>query len=302
MALLNIALSFLILTPAIVKGQDDLGLSNGYTTFEAGSLKGEIVRSSQTLASLNSTGNDFDFLPSDRLAQLAFNGAHHLGDITLRYRTSSGGAWTSVDSASARKPVTALNKTSQDVVAAADLAPTLPSGTPVKVIREWLQYDDDFAVRFNITNNGNGTVELGSLGLPVIINNIFTDRSAEDTAAKCALADPYIGLDAGYVRVSHLEGTGNALVITPIGAAKFEAWRFLKEPQGNFGYQSQTFEGNYEWQIHSLAYAQNEWNASTPWNEPTSKTLQAGETYSVGLRFSVAEKIQTIEDAVVKTG
>jgi hypothetical protein len=302
MALFNIALTFLFLTPAIVKGQDDLVLSNGYTTFETGSLRGEIVRSSQTLASLNSTGNDFDFLPSDRLAQLAFNGAHHLGDTTLRYRTSTGGAWTSIDSASARKPVTALNITSQDVVAAADLEPTLPEGAPVKVTREWLQYDDDFAVRFNITNNGNGTVELGSLGLPVSINNIFTDRSAEDTAAKCALADPYIGLHAGYVRVSHLAGTGNALVITPIGAAKFEAWRFLKEPQGNFGYQSQTFEGNYEWQIHSLAYAQNEWKDSTPWNEPTSKILQAGETYSVGLRFSVAEKIQTIEDAVVKTG
>ena len=302
MALFNIALSFLALTPALVKGQDDLGLSNGYTTFEAGSLKGEIVKTSQTLASLNSIGDEPDFLPSDRLAQLAFNGAHHLGDITFRYRTSSGNAWTSVDSASARKPIAALNGTSQDIIAAADLAPTLPSGIPVKVTREWLQYENDFAVRFNITNKGNESVELGSLGLPVSINNIFTGRSAEETQDKCALADPYIGLDAGYVRVSHLEGTGNALVITPIGATKLEAWRFLREPQGNFSYQSQTFEGNYEWQIHSLAYAQNEWNSSTPWNEPTSKTLQAGEIYAVGLRFSVAEKIQTIEDAVTKTG
>ncbi|KAF9701446.1 hypothetical protein EKO04_000512 [Ascochyta lentis] len=302
MALLNIALSFLILTPTFVQGQDDLGLSNGYTAFDVGSLKGEIVKGSQTLASLNSTENEFDFLPSDRLAQLAFNGAHHLGDITFRYRTSSSGAWTSVDSASARKPVTSLDHTSQDVVTAADLAPTLPSGLPIKVTREWLQYENDLAVRFNITNNGNGSVELGSLGLPVSINNIFTGRSAEETQAKCALADPYLGLDAGYVRVSHLEGTGNALVITPIAGTKFEAWRFIHEPQGNFSYQSQTFEGNYEWQVHSLAYAQNEWNSSTPWNEPTSKTLQSGEVYSVGLRFSVAENIQTIEDAVVKTG
>ena len=302
MRLFNIALSFLVLTPTLVTGQDDLGLSNGYITFDAGSLKGEIVKSSQTLASLNSTGNEFDFLPSDRLAQLAFNGAHHLGDITLRYRTSNGGAWTSVDSASAREPVMALNETSQDVVAAADLAPTLPSGLPIKVTREWLQYDGDFGVRFNITNNGNGSVELGSLGLPISINNIFTGRSAEETQEKCALADPYIGLDAGYVRVSHLEGTGNALVITPIGATKFESWRFLSEPQGDFSYQSQTFEGNYEWQIHSLAFAQNEWNSSSPWNEPTSKVLQAGEVYCIGLRFSVAEKIETIEDAVTKTG
>lgn len=302
MAVLSFALSLLVLSPSLVKGQDDLGLSNGYTTFDAGSLGGDIVKSSQTLASLNSTGNDFDFLPSDRLSQLAFNGAHHLGDITLRYRTSHGSPWTSVDSAAARKPVSALNGTSQDVVAAADLSPTLPEGLPLKVTREWLKYDNDFAVRFNITNNGNNSVELGSLGMPVTINNIFTGRTAEDTQAKCALADPYIGLDAGYVRVSHLEGTGNALVITPIGATKFEAWRFLREPQGKFAYQSQTYEGNYEWQIHSLAYAQNEWNNSVPWNEATSKTLQAGEIYSVGLRFSVAEKIQTIENAVVKTG
>jgi hypothetical protein len=244
MALFSVALSLLVLTPTFVKAQDDLGLSSGYTTFDAGSLKGDIVRSSQTLASLNSTGNQFDFLPSDRLAQLAFNGAHHLGDITFRYRTSTNGVWTNVDSASARKPVTALNSTDSDVIAAADLAPTLPGGTPVQIIREWLQYENDFAVRFNITNKGNGSVELGSLGLPVSINNIFTGRSAEETQAKCALADPYIGLDAGYVRVSHLEGTGNALVITPLAATKLEAWRFLHEPQGNFSYQSQTFEGN----------------------------------------------------------
>lgn len=297
---LNTALTFLALI-TLVQGQDDLGLSNGYTTFDVGSLKGEIVKSSQTLASLNSTGNEFDFLPSDRLAQLAFNGAHHLGDITLRYRSSNAEAWTSVDSASTRKPVLALNGTTQDVLAASDLAPTLPSELPLKITREWLQHEQDFAVRFNITNPGNGSVELGSLGMPVSINNIFTARTAEETQDKCALADPYIGLDAGYVRVSHLEGTGNALVITSMGSAKFEAWRFLREPQGSFSYQSQTFEGNYEWQIHSLAYAENEWNRSTPWNEPTSKVLQPGETYSVGLRFSVAENIQNIEDAVIKT-
>ncbi|KAJ8116710.1 hypothetical protein OPT61_g1924 [Boeremia exigua] len=298
----NIALSLLLFSHTLVKGQDALGLSSGYTKFETGSLKGDIVKSSQTLASLNSTGNEFDFLPSDRLAQLAFNGAHHLGDITLRYRTSNNGAWTSVDSATARKPVSVLNGTAQDVIASADLTPTLSNDLPFRVTREWLKYDNDLAVRFNITTNGNGSVELGSLGLPISINNIFTGRSAEETQAKCALADPYIGLNAGYVRVAHLEGTGNALVITPIGATQFEAWRFLREPQGSFYYQSQTYEGNYEWQVHSLAYAQNEWRSSVPWNEPTSKTLQAGEVYSVGLRFSVAEKIQTIEDAVVKTG
>jgi hypothetical protein len=54
--------------------------------------------------------------------------------------------------------------------------------------------------------------------------------------------------------------------------------------------------------VHSLAYSQNEWTFSQPWNPPTSKFLKPNETYTVGLKFSVAENIQKIEEAVVRTG
>lgn len=286
---------------ALVSGQDNLGVGNGYTTFQAGSLNGQLVKSSQTLASLK-TSSGFDFLPFDLLPRLAFNGAHHLGDVTFRYRTSSAGNWATVDSASSRKAVTPLSRVSAGVIVGADIGPTLGSGLPLKVTREWLTSGNGLALRINITNTGSSSIELGSLGLPVSINNIFTNRPAEDTQTKCSFADPYIGLNAGYVRISPLSGTGNALVVAPLGSTQFEAWRFLQEPAGNFGYQSQTFEGNYEWQIHTLAWAQNEWNSATPWNPPTSKILQAGEVYSVGLRFALADSIQTIEDAVVSTG
>lgn len=292
-------------TAATVRAQDNLGLSNGTTSFRVGNIQGQIVKASGTLASLNSTTADFDFLPYDFLPRLAANGMHHIGDVTLRYRSANAGAWTSVDSASARKPVVAGSSSSADVIAEADLTNTLPNGTPLKITREWLQVNGSVAsvaMRINITNSADADVELGSLGLPVSINNIFSGRTAEETQARCSLADPYIGLEAGYVRVSHLLGTGNALVVTPLGATRFEAWRFLREPQGEFGYQSQTFEGNYEWQVHSLAYAENEWDGSEPWNTPTSKTLKSGETYSVGLKFSVAESLQKIEDTVLKTG
>lgn len=294
-------LSLLSLLAAQVQGQDSLGLNNGSTSFTVGTLEGSINNSSQTLISLSSSPTKFDFLPSDFLPRLAFNGAHHLGDITLRYRSGESGPWTNVDSASARKPVTSL-EAGANTFAAADMGPTLPAGLPLKITREWLQDGVEFAMRFNITNTANASIELGSLGIPVSINNIFTGRSAENTQDRCSLADPYIGLDAGYVRVTHLKGTGNVLVVTPLGSTPFEAWRFLREPNGNFGYQSQTFEGNYEWQVHSLAYAQNEWTASEPWNTPTSKILNAGEQYTVGLKFSLADDVQHIEDAVVKAG
>ena len=60
-------------------------------------------------------------------------------------------------------------------------------------------------------------------------------------------------------------------------------------------YQSQTFEGLYEWQFHTLAYAENEWKNVTPWNAPTSATLQPGETRTYGLRFVLAPSIRDID-------
>ncbi|CAI6340712.1 unnamed protein product [Periconia digitata] len=299
------AISLLSACATLTTAQDNLGLGNGSIGFRFGNIQGEIVKASQTLASLNSTTSDFDFLPFDLLPRLAANGVHHIGDVTFRYRESSAAQWISVDSATSRKPVIPVNISALDVLSAADLKASLPADLPLKVTREWLQIKGSISslgLRFNITNTAGSEIELGSLGLPISINNIFTGRTAEKTQELCSLADPYIGLDAGYVRVSHLLGAGNALVITPLGATRFEAWRFLKEAQGNFGYQSQTFEGNYEWQIHSSAYAEKEWRGSEPWNTPTSKVLSVGETYSIGLQFSVAENLQGIEETVSQTG
>ncbi|TQN65499.1 hypothetical protein CSHISOI_09920 [Colletotrichum shisoi] len=281
-----------LLAPAVtlalassVNGQsnDNSGVGKGFISYEAGRTSGQIDRESQTLASLK-PGSGFDFLPSDFLSNLTINGAHHLGDVAFRFRVDGAGNWTNVDSASNRRsPVRALDGLAPGVIAGADLAPTLPGGLPLTVTREWLSEGDGLALRVNLTNNADATVELGSPGLPVVINNIFSTRSAEDIQAKCSLADPYIGLDAGYVRVSPVKGLGNALVISPLGASSpFEAWRLLGEPRGDFSYQSQTYEGNYEWVIHSQAWAEKD--------------------YSVGLRFSIAESVQTIEDAVVKSG
>ncbi|KAF1951144.1 hypothetical protein CC80DRAFT_539054 [Byssothecium circinans] len=302
LALRNVFLAALISLQRFVDAQDDLGVAQGYTNFNTNAFNGQLVKASQTIASLRSASSNFDFLPLDVISQLAANGMHHTGDITIRYRNAGTTTWTSIDSSTSRRAVTALTGLGSGVIAAADLAPTLGSNLPLKITREWITQGNDVALRFNITNTASNSVELGSLGLPLSINNIFSDRTAVDTQAKCSLADPYIGLQAGYVRVSPLKGTGNALVVVPFASTRFEAWRFLPERSGSFGYQGQTFEGNYEWQIHSLAWAQNEWRNAAPWNTPTSKTLKAGEVYSVGVKFVLANSIQTIEDAVTSSG
>ena len=96
-----------------------------------------------------------------------------------------------------------------------------------------------------------------------------------------------------------LLGTLPPLLVLPVGKSPLEGWRFLPENESQpLGYQSQTFEGLYEWQFHTLAYAENEWKNVTPWNAPTSATLQPGETRTYGLRFALAPSIPEIEDTL----
>ena len=91
--------------------------------------------------------------------------------------------------------------------------------------------------------------------------------------------------------------------MTPVGSSPLEGWRFLPESTvASPYYQSQTFEALYEWQFHTLAYAQNEWANVTPWNAPTSFVLQPNQTRTYGLQFRTAPSIQAIESTLQSFG
>ncbi|KAL2010653.1 hypothetical protein VTN00DRAFT_6460 [Thermoascus crustaceus] len=169
------------------------------------------------------------------------------------------------------------------------MEPTLPGNIPLNVTREWVDVSGDLGLRFTLENSGDEDIEIGSLGFPTECNSIFTNRSAVEIQEKCSLEDPYIGLDAGYLQITPVRGTGTALVITPLGDTPLEAYRNLPEvsyPGTEYG--SQTFEGFYEWQVLTKAWAENEWSDAQPWNPPSSRTLKPGESMTVGLRFSLS--------------
>lgn len=295
---------FLVLSTLLtgILGQDDtLGLGNGYLDLETANFTAQIVSDAQVLASLQASGETFDFLPFDLISERARDGQYHWGDITFRYRLNESTEWIDADSAQARQPVTTV---SSDALAASFMGPTLPSDVPLNITREWIDVSGDLGLQFTLSNSGQSVVEIGSLGFPAEFNSIFTDRTAEGIQEKCSLVDPYIGLDAGYLRVAPVSGEGSALVVTPLGDTPLEAYRNLLEDsyEGTF-YGSQTFEGFYEWQVLSQAWAENEWVGGEPWNPPSSRTLQPGDSMSFGLRFSVAEAgIRDIEETVKSTG
>lgn len=263
--------------------------------FKAGKLTLKLAESSQTATGLLPDGaGGFDFTPSDRLAMRSGDGFYHLGDITLRVRKGDSGEWMRYATAIARRPVNALPAAGQ-VLAAADLSSTLPDECPLRIVRQWGNEEGHLTLSFDLTNTTENPVQIGALGIPMIFNNIITRRSLEEAHEVCSFFDPYIGADAGYLQVTRLSGHGPALVVVPLADTPFEAYHLLKEPIR----PQQTFEGSFEWMVHSRAYAENEWQGVKQWNEPTLAILKPGETKRYGVKFLVTDEIRQIEKTLL---
>ncbi|HET9984392.1 MAG TPA: DUF5695 domain-containing protein [Longimicrobiales bacterium] len=276
-----------------------LGLEQGRASYATPELRLELVRASQTAAALRPRDSlAFDFTPGDWLERRAANGHYHLGDLNLRLRTAASGEWRNYSTAAARRPVTPL-PAAAPVLAAADLAPTLPADIPLRVRRSWEVRDGHLALRFELRNPGRTPVEVGALGIPMVFDNILTGRSLEQAHAVASFHDPYIGEDAGYVQVTRLSGQGPVLLVVPLGRTPLEAWRPLLDERTR---RNNTFEGFYEWMPRSLAYAEKEWREAQPWNRPTADTIAPGETRSYGVTFLVAPAIRGIEATLLAAG
>jgi hypothetical protein len=274
-----------------------LGLEQGLIDLDTPDFKLKLIKASQTIAALEPKGaNRFDFTPADMLEARSRDGFFHLGDLTLRVRTDESGPWQSYSTAAARKPVKALeiSGSAGGGLAAADLSPTLPKDCPIQVTRFWALDNGRLVLKFDLRNKTDKPVQIGALGIPVVFNNIITRRSLEQAHEVCSFSDPYIGLDAGYLQVTRLSGRGPALVVVPVEKTPFEAYKLLNEPMR----PNQTFEGSFEWLVHSNAYAENEWRNAQPWNTPTMITLAPGQTKTCGLKFLVADEIRNIENTL----
>ncbi|MCC8407435.1 DUF5695 domain-containing protein [Mucilaginibacter sp. UR6-1] len=278
------------------KRPSTLGIESGIDTYSTSAFNLKLVKASQTVAGLEPKSSaGFDYIPADRLKQRSSNGMYQLGDINIRLKTEGDTAWKSFSSASKRAPVKAL-AANDSVLSAADLAATLPADIPLKIERLWKQRNGQLILEFDITNTSNKAVEIGSLGMPMIFNNILQDKSLEKAHAECVFYDPYIGSGAGYLQVTRLSGQGPALLVVPDGDTPFEAYNPLLDDPTPRGID---FEGFYEWMVHSKAYADKEWKKAEPWNEPTAFTLKPGETRRYAVKFILADAIRNIEKTLI---
>ncbi len=271
----------------------------------------DLVRSAQVVAALKPKGAEgFDFAPADWLLRRSTNGYYQLGDIDLRLRSGNSGPWQDYSTAFQREPVKIL-PIHGDELASADLAPTLPANIPLNIVRTWRIDGKNLALHFKITNKSARPVTIGSLGIPMIFDNIITGRTLAQVAAKCSFDYPYIGDDAGYVQVTRLSGQGPALVIIPEGHTPLQAWKPILGLPYRPGHRphlqifrdptprSLTFSGFQEWMVYSGAYQQNQWKHARPWNKATTLILQPGQSRSFGLIFLLSPTIQDIQQTLI---
>lgn len=277
-----------------------LGLEQGFIDRATSRFNVRLVKASQTLAALRPVGaENFDFTPADWLERRSRNGFFHIGDLNLRLRTGEANMWKDYSTAAVRKPVEALQAADR-VLAAADLAATLPGDIPLRIRRFWEEEEGgNLVLRFELHNKTDMPVEIGALGIPMVFNNILHRRSLDEAHAVASFYDPYTGQDAGYLQVTRLNGHGPALVVVPYGHTPFEAYNpLLSDPTP----RGITFEGFYEWMVHTRAYVENEWAEAEPWNTPTSVVLAPGETRSYGVEFLFADEIRGIEEVLRAEG
>ncbi|PXY42378.1 hypothetical protein DMB65_03880 [Flavobacterium cheongpyeongense] len=280
----------------IEKKEPTLGIAEIYQKYNTPSFQLKLVKASQTVAGLRPVKNlNFDFTPGDRLEIRDKDGLYHLGDINLRIREVNTSDWKSYSTAAKRRAITAL-PTSDKILAAADLANTLPGDIPVIIKRYYENDGGQLVLRFEITNKSDKNIEIGALGIPMVFNNILEGKSLNETHAQNVFFDPYIGMGAGYLEVKRLSGEGPALLVLPKENMNFEAYRPLNDDPTP---RSIVFEGFHEWMVYSKAYAENEWKDAKQWNVPTSLILKPKESKNFSLKLVLSEGIEAIQNTLV---
>ena len=284
-------------------------LDGGRVTLRSSSLNVEILKYSGTVARLSPVADsNLDYTPGARLKERSADTFYHLGDLDLRFRAVGSPDWTDVSTAFHREEAHIL-QTDEDHFTA-DVTSSLPATAPLKLVRTWAVDKGDLVVRFTVTNKESAPLEIGGAGISMVFNNIMNGLTLDQSYRSCSFYDPYIGEDAGYVQVVRLNGLGPALLVVPDGHTPFEEWKPILDRRdratgkGLLGNdptpRGTTFEGSYDWMVHSAGFASTDWKGADEWNPATAQTLAPGESTTFGLRFLVAPDLRHIESTLTQ--
>lgn len=161
----------------------------------------------------------------------------------------------------------------------------------IKIDRNWVEKNGEVTFNFSLKNKSTRSIEVGGLGVAMIFNQVFIDKTLDESHTQCVFIDPYIGMDAGYLQLLRLNGEAPILLVLANKNTPFEAYRPLKDDPTPRGVD---FEGFYEWTIHSKAYAETDWKGKYHWNDPSSVILKPNDERNYSLKFKLTDSIPKI--------
>lgn len=271
----------------------------------------------------------FNFaLPHDNFARKSNKpGHHHLGDLSFHARrTSSEGSQYSRYSTVAdrgrwneglkRAPSSIAMATDGHRQIYADLTDQTflhrgPDLTKSLRVERWLETSEDneypwimpgeARMMFQLTNIGDDSIEIGAVGISMVMDQFFVNRKLEQVAVQCSFVEAYVGGGFGYIQVTRANGEGPTLLILPTPGTSFEAWRPLRSDDRTEGVGF-GFEGHHEILIHSKSWAEDEWHGVKQWVDPTSKTLAKSEHYTFGFKVVLAPGPTEVEATLTRAG
>ena len=124
-------------------------LDGGQTTLRSSALSIDILKYSGTVARLSPAADPtLDYTPGNRLKERSADTYYHLGDLDLRFRTAGSSAWTDVSTAFHREQAIVVHSDESDFTT--DVTSSLPSGTPLKLVRTWTVDKGDLVLRFSV--------------------------------------------------------------------------------------------------------------------------------------------------------
>ena len=152
-------------------------------SFDTADFTVKLVKGSQTIAALQPKGaGGFDFTPADKLEIRSVDGFNSIGDLTLRLRQEGSAGWQTFSTSAAKRPVEVL-PAAGSVLAAANLAATLPADCPIQVIRRWVLDNGKLVLRFELKNTGAQRVEIWRSGNAVDLQQYAQGSSAHGDGA-----------------------------------------------------------------------------------------------------------------------
>lgn len=213
--------------------------------------------------------------------------------------------------------------------------PYFGDAVPLSVVRSYEVPEDGKAgvtIKFTLKNTWKEAIRIGGLGLPM------PNGGQQPEIEQSVWNDPHIGGDHGYVEWVRVVVDQSVLLAVPGGGESgFEAWRPIMEDACrrdtwewnvfssawadewkssvqfpfydiNPYFVDQGWQPPYNtpwpaWHARETVPVTNSNGFSQPWNEPTSRTLAPGESFSVAIRLmSVAGGPRARPAALVAAG